>query len=521
MEAFKILKESLKVPFLKYALGVAGVLAAASIVKGFSLGNFQFPLLTFFAVVGCMVILYVLGRVTREDSPSPPFVRLSGLILIYLTVFSVTLSCIVLFSVIVFQTPQHLYQWFSRSFNIETQPAAPVTMSSNVIPLTESKPTIIGIYPNDGFGILRKAGLHAFAQDHPEIRVVDLDLLSTTDMKNKDIKVLEENLRAEIAKSNVLAIVGPPITECTEAILEVVATSPIPPPVFLECAGARKVIGWEKHANSVPIFRISSGIERRANEIALFIKAALAKKTHIALIVEKSSTKYTYGEQLYSHIEKAIPDWQDHLNSGRLCGMYYPPGEVESRFSEIATHIKRPGIVLTLGLGADFEKLVKKFYNSRAQKPASKIGGWMNAYMLTKSAPNGLHFDQIFEITDFNFSSSGPPPSIEGEFTRAFGAPSPALRDQAFSFDAAYCIYSAYQSTKATLNIGNSNLYPRIDELFVRVFKRELIGVLHRGITGDIRFNTEDGQNIGGRLEYVQYSQKRNGWLQVPYSTLF
>ncbi len=107
---FKILNAAIqKVPFVKYALGVAGVAAAIAIIKSFGIENYSsIPVISILIMLGFMVLLFLFASLTRvNDRP----LKIAGYILIYTTVTITCVSSILLASSIFFDRPKPITQY--------------------------------------------------------------------------------------------------------------------------------------------------------------------------------------------------------------------------------------------------------------------------------------------------------------------------------------------------------------------------------------------------------------------------
>ena len=109
-------------------------------------------------------------------------------------------------------------------------------------------------------------------------------------------------------------------------------------------------------------------------------------------------------------------------------------------------------------------------------------------------------------------------------FEVRFGAVSPSVRDQAFSFDAACCLLQAYTvaiETTGTPRAQSSEKYRKLDNDLLDTLNAQLRKELCNGITGDIRFQGTIGQNVGSRLNYTKYEPISKTWSVVDYRDLF
>jgi hypothetical protein len=179
-------------------------------------------------------------------------------------------------------------------------------------------------------------------------------------------------------------------------------------------------------------------------------------------------------------------------------------------------YLARPQLIMLLGVGSDYRAFVEAFYQARHHRRASIIGGWMNAYDAEPAYRQGgpYQWDRMFEITDV--SIDGTPDNAETRrFANEFSAVSPALRDQAFSFDAGTVVAQAVEQAAG----GPDRLSSlHVNAAFLRRLTRTIAKDRVYGVTGPIRFNAV-GQNLGsaeqgeGRLlTYVQFGGPRIGW---------
>lgn len=390
---------------------------------------------------------------------------------------------------------------------------------------TRKKPKIIGVYPGDAFGPLRSQGLHAFVDDFPEVKVVDLESATIADMKTNDVDGLVAELSSMLKNDNVLGVVGPPITECTRTIVEAIAASEKSVPVILESAGARSAIGWEEFGDRVPIFRISSGVDRRASEIAWLIEDLVLKNRVVRLLIEQhpGAGQRTYGEHLYEEIKRCIDAWTDYVNRGLIDATYFRTDDIASEMASIESLAQSGAVILLLGLGHHYRSIADAVYRTDEKAPGARspLVSWMVAYSI--DAPfredGNYHNELLYEITDLNIIDAGPKPELYRKFQTEFGAPTPAVRDQAFSFDAGYCLLEAYHSVVERSFPRRPGYYPKLDENALRRVVETLRSELYRGITGDIRFG-QSGQNNDGRMIYAQFNSRINAWEAVSHQEI-
>jgi hypothetical protein len=516
-DPLRLLRESIRaVPFMKYGLAVVGVFAIAAIVQGFRIGEFQFPLVTFACLLAAMVVLSVVAGVTRKPNKSIQFV---GQFLVCVIVILIALGFIVLFAAVTLGWPRPLRELLSGT----TDKVDKVIMNNlNYGPI---QPKVIGIYPTDGFGPRRQKGLAAVISQVPPLKLVELSA-TTHQMKQNDIGALLEKLSSQLAGGNVVAVVGPPITECTRAVLAAVKASGKKVPIIIESAGSEGTVGWKDYNDEIPIFRLSTGVERRASEIGSFLNEAISAKVEVILLVEqdRSAPQATYGEHVYREVQSQVPSWTAGVDAGLARALYYPANRVNEAFSELRGIIGRPKVILLLGLGDAYRQIADEFFVKKGDGPAPRalLGGWMNAYAMEQPfREQSYFFENLFEITDFDFEPGGPLPRAK-QFTEAFGLLSPALRDEAYSFDAGLCLSESYRALVAPFDqpARDSGQYPVADGLFLTKFAEILSSKEFIGITGDIRFDVPFRQNKCGRLNYTQFDEKQTKWQKVNYADL-
>jgi hypothetical protein len=103
-----LLKAIEKVPYVKYALGIAGIFAAIAIIKTFGVENFNIPVISILIMLGLMVLLFIFSRVTNSKDR---VVQTGGYILIYTTIAITCLSCFLLASSVFFDYPKPISEY--------------------------------------------------------------------------------------------------------------------------------------------------------------------------------------------------------------------------------------------------------------------------------------------------------------------------------------------------------------------------------------------------------------------------
>ena len=99
-----IIKEAIsKVPIVKYALAVAGIAAAAAIVKSFQLeGAQKFPIITIMVMLACMILLFLFSTLTRAKDP---VLKGCGYVLVVSTVLITCTAAFFLMTSVFFKWP--------------------------------------------------------------------------------------------------------------------------------------------------------------------------------------------------------------------------------------------------------------------------------------------------------------------------------------------------------------------------------------------------------------------------------
>jgi hypothetical protein len=111
MNPFSLLKESItKVPFVKYALGVAGIAAAIAIIKSFGIQNNHIPIISILIMLGLMVLLFIFSSFTRSVDVN---LKRGAYILVYTTIFITCISCFLLASSVFFDFPKPITRYLS------------------------------------------------------------------------------------------------------------------------------------------------------------------------------------------------------------------------------------------------------------------------------------------------------------------------------------------------------------------------------------------------------------------------
>ncbi len=161
-----------------------------------------------------------------------------------------------------------------------------------------ANPVVISVQPEGEFGDLRADGLTRGLNTTASLGVVRITA-TIADMKARRIDGMIGELRKRLAEHNVIAVVGPSISECTVDILDCVQSSGVKIPVIIESSSPRESLGWD--ARPFPLFRLSSGIDERAFEVAQFARRLAGSGATVAFLIERVPSAESYGELLYKH----------------------------------------------------------------------------------------------------------------------------------------------------------------------------------------------------------------------------
>lgn len=399
--------------------------------------------------------------------------------------------------------------------------AAVVGRAQHAVIAGRGDPIIVGIYPTDAFGPLHRHGLHAALAPYArELRIVDLEA-PYADMKADKADMVLAQLRRVLIEENVVAVVGPPVTEFTRSVIDEVERTGLPTPIFVTSATSRHAAGWDE--TDIPVFRINSGVDERAHEFVTLARASIAAQVPLVFLVETStnSDERTYGQILFDSITREIPEWSQWVESGLVTRRNFSRGDAVNEVARwnADRFLSRRQIVMLLGVGSDYTALIDGYYRAHQPARVSLLGGWMNAYNTEPAyRTNTYQWDRMFEVTDIHFHTA-----IERDaarrFVREFGTITPALRDQAFSFDAGTAIAHSFLETTRESGAERLQTTPAYLSDFSRLFGQRR----SHGVTGEIHFNAF-GQNVGdsesGLMTYAQFDGARWRVLDGPIGVL-
>ena len=290
----------------------------------------------------------------------------------------------------------------------------------------------------------------------------------------------------------------------------------------MESAGSPTAIGWDKFQHQLSIFRLHSGVDLRSRNIASFIDNAISQHTKVTLLVEHQDPgePTSFGELLQDEIRAKLPNWEIYVSAGSLTVVAFGAHTLDHDLAKFRVAISKKGVVLLLGIGSQYKAIADQFY--RMDQPGDSVqaqfGSWMTAYAINDSETK-YRTDRIFEITDVDVQNTDVPATSFAIFERAFGTVSPALRDQAFSFDAGLCILRAFQFVKT---IGRPDApsvhdHPLIDEAFAQRFANRLRTQQVLGVTGEIHLDKGGYAENTTRMTYCRYDQASKRWIPVNY----
>lgn len=383
--------------------------------------------------------------------------------------------------------------------------------SARLAGVPEDKAIVLGIYPNESFGIQQSNGLKASLEGFPSLMVQDLDAPISA-MKGRDAPKVIENLRAFLAERNVVAIVGPSITEFTPEVLEVIEESGQRPAIVLTTAGSRADLGWKD--SDLPIFRVGSGVDERAAQFKQLATRAISQGIGITFMIEKAtdSDAKTYGELFFARVSEELG--QANLDTwsadGRVTTRNFTRGKINDAFSseEQRAILDENRLIVIMGLSGDFKDLAQGQF--RADQPARSaiLASWNNSHHVQAlTEMTALQTGRLIDMTDVFESATfaGEQPEEIAQFESLFGPISPRWRLEAVAFDSGVIVKQAASEIDGEITA---------DALVAVLRSRSF-----NGVTGRIFFNST-GQNTGDagglqRFYNVSYDPATNGWREV------
>ncbi len=375
-------------------------------------------------------------------------------------------------------------------------------------PPDDMSPVVLSIFPSDGFGVNQAEGLKAAFRDTPNVTIRDLTA-TIDEMKGRDAAELMEGLRTNLAQRNVIAIVGPTITEFTPSVLEVVEESGRSPAILLTTAASRRDLGWEQ--SDLPLFRVRSGVDERSEQFARLAQNTIESGVELVLIVESvpNSAEPSYGELFFRGITDRLPQWADWYNEGRVRTINFRRGQIMDSFELDSSRqiFDENKMIIVLGYSTDFKVLVENFYASSEAPRAALLGGWNTSRVVQQvSNEMDIQHSRLFSMDEIRRSPAdtrGLPDSRR--FEAVFGPLTPSLTSEAIAFDSGLVI------KQAIADMGGEITSERLVEtLRTRRFN---------GVTGEIAFNDlgqNSGQAGGTRPLYnLRYNPSATDWTEI------
>ncbi len=379
-------------------------------------------------------------------------------------------------------------------------------------PPDDMTPVVLGIYPDEGFGLDQAHGLKAAFNDTPSIVVQDL-AAPLDAMKGREAPELIAGLKNFLATRNVIAIVGPSITEFTPEVLGVVEESGRNPAIILTTAASRRDIGWDD--SSLPLFRVGSGVDERADQFSRLAQNTIASGVELVLLYESvpNSSEMTYGQLFYQRITERLPQWQQWSDNNQVRSISYTRGRIMDSFARPRMRglFDQNKMIIVVGLSSDYKDLVENFYRSEDRTRAAILGGWNTGKVVQGvSADINIQHTRLFDMTDVYRS----PADVNGlpdsrRFQEEFGPLTPALRQEAVAYDSGLVIKQAVSQMEGEVTA----------EQLVTIMR----GQRFNGITGEISFSEDGatwGQNSGQAggmrpLYNLSYDPTRANWSEI------
>jgi hypothetical protein len=362
-------------------------------------------------------------------------------------------------------------------------------------------PVVISVQPKGEFGDLRADGLTRGLNTTSSLGVVRITA-DIRDMKARDVDEMMSELRKRIAEHNAIALVGPSISECTVDILDCVQSSGVPLPVIIESSSPREQLRWD--TRPFPLFRLSSGIDERAVEVAQVARRLLDSGATVAFLVERVPNAESYGELLHKYTRRHLdtPTLQriqihyfDHSHAGKIVSQ-----------PQIMKLFASDAVVFLFGIGNDFHAVMDAFLRNESRPTRVRLTGIMCAY---RTAPSllggGYRRSQVIELTDMSPQSPDQSGNALQVFQSAYGSGQfdPAVRDQAFSFDAGLCLAEAMRHV---LDVRRSKPGMTYEDA-IRDAASHLMNTSMEGVSGRVEFRrkgTARGQNYGSALQLAR-----------------
>lgn len=397
---------------------------------------------------------------------------------------------------------------------------------------------VVGIFSEDHFGVDHQNGLETALNPHASL--IHFEALNDSNLQDmaqlgRRTQTLLKKLKRLLLTKPVVAVVGPSVDNIDREVLRAVSSVTREIPVITESASLRSDMGWGKY--EVPTFRISSGVDERADEFGDLVSDAVQAGIKVVLLVERlPDADYSYGEAIYNTIVDRIgTEWTQWVSEQRVTKLAFVRGSVTRvfrdeqgrEFPENTRLLQGPNLVLLLGIGLDYLPMMDAYFKGMSSGE-SKLLGLMNAYASDAKLRTGEYAAaRLIELTDIEAKglNDAADPELADHFVRRFGETSPRLRDQAFSYDAGVIIHDALQASLSSLKRTGELFKP--DQEFREAFLLALEETNRRGLSGWIRFESSGsskGQNIGSghgkQLRYTVYDSESGEWRSLSRNEL-
>lgn len=392
-----------------------------------------------------------------------------------------------------------------------------------------AEPKVVAIEPDSEFGTLHFTGLEQGLLYDDGLSLVRLSA-PIADMKHGNVGRLTEDLARILSRHDVVAVVGPGITECTRDVLQTVDEGGDPIVVFVNSAAPRYLLETDK--GTTPVFRINSGIDERAERLAQLTKRLLEEKIPVLYLVEQNpdSGRKSFGQELDSQIRRKL-DLDPYLKSGQFQRTMFPSEKIEDLAGDLGVEFGKEQVIFLLGLGHDYKTLVNEFYaaSNPATGPRANLVGVMAAYALDDLFTSHRYlFSHLFEITDVELGTNPQgmdTPDSFLAFLKHFKLQrmNPAHRDEAFAFDAGLSLATAWKAVKDAHALDARMSYGTALSTFAGAVQNLRL----RGASGPVAFRKESLGNgyqnlgtVGTQLTLCSYRPELGDWKEVPPESL-
>jgi hypothetical protein len=356
-------------------------------------------------------------------------------------------------------------------------------------------PTVVAIYSEMDFGELHFQGLKASMEGVAGLHLAALGIAARvpgTPQDPEGASILkdpsrspdafrdhvERPLRDLLRTGNVVAVVGPCHTNAVRPVLDIVHEENPGIPVVIESPISREALGGpyagaalsDKH----PVYRISSGVEDRAQEIAAHIRACGNR----SIVVWEDSG---HGRDLRDALQRV-----GALNNVRTARSdLWNPQEGD--------------IVIYLGVRAGFDAVVAK------KTPDTRLLGCMMGWHIAKLRED----THIYDISDLL-------PGRTAALSRADAARlnsvvstvQPSMRDEVFSFEAGLILRKAWAAVPDS-RTANACYADALHGLTTALERPEGF----TGAEGEVKFARGGGQDLEVSQKFETWQLWNGTWL--------